>query len=614
MPKPCWIVPALLTLTTSASASIAVHGMRLVDIDGRVHRLGAGDAPVALVFLDTGCPIANRYAPDLGALASVAGEAGVEFYGVLSDPDLSAADARKHRDEYELPFPVLFDVSGDLAARLAPTHVPEAFVLSADGPLYRGRVDDRFESVGVMRQEVTSHDLRDALHAAGAGEAPETERTEPVGCVFEAWDAAPEDGTVTYHRDVAPILAANCLDCHRTGDVGPFALDTYDGAQRRAKMISLVCKERRMPPWFAETGPGFRDERKLTDRQIKVLKQWAEAGAPQGDPADALPAPEVSEVRWRMGEPDLLVEMPVPYEIPAAGDDIYRYFVIPSELTEDKAIVAMDFRPGNPAVVHHCIAYMDRSGVARRIDEKSEAPGFSVFGETYDAQGEWFEPNGLDTTSQIAGWAPGTQPYRLPPGVGQHLGAGGDFVLEVHYHLNGKATTDQSALALYFADEPVERYSVGMVIGTENIDIPPGEPDYWRHAWMEVPVDVELIDVSPHMHYLGKSAEVSASLPDGSDKELIRINDWDFRWQGAYTYRAPVQLPAGSRIDAFFRFDNSAANPHNPSVPPIRVTEGWRTTDEMCLFYFTVVPRNPDETGRLYEAMAASFMRSGAPE
>ena len=202
----------------------------------------------------------------------------------------------------------------------------------------------------------------------------------------------------------------------------------------------------------------------------------------------------------------------------------------------------------------------------------------------------------------------------LPPGFGSLLEAGGDFVLEIHYHLTGKATTDQSALALYFADEPVERYTQGLVIGTENIDIEPGNEDYWRHVYMEVPADMDVIDVSPHMHYIGKSVEVVATLPNGSEEALIRIDDWDFRWQGAYFYRQPVHLPAGSRIDAYFRFDNSAENPFNPSSPPIRVKEGWRTTDEMCLFYFTVVPEDEKDTDDIYRAMYASFTRSGAPE
>jgi len=306
--------------------------------------------------------------------------------------------------------------------------------------------------------------------------------------------------------------------------------------------------------------------------------------------------------------------MPEAYAVPASGDDIYRYFVIPSELTEDKAIVAVDFRPGDPSVVHHCIVYMDRTGVAKRIDDANESTGFSVFGEHADPNGERFQPNGLDTSSQIAAWAPGTQPYVLPPGMGSHLAAGGDFVIEVHYHLTGKATTDRTAMALYFADEPVEHETIGMVMGTQNINIAPGDADYWRQVWMEVPADMDVIEISPHMHYLGKTVEVVATLPDGTEQPLITIDDWDFRWQGAYFYRQPVYLPKGTRIDAYFRFDNSAENPFNQASPPIRVKEGWRTTDEMCLFYFTAVPREAKDADKLMRATIQSFRRSGAPD
>jgi len=631
MMKLDWTLTTALTLATACALASAprgansallqgqaqVVGYRCVDLDGRVHHLGSGAEarPLALVFLDVGCPIARRYAPRLVELAAEAAGAGVDFYGVLSDPELSPAAARAHRDEYALSFPVLLDSAGDLAARLAPTHVPEAFVVDRDDRVvYRGRIDDRFEAVGRMRASIGSHDLLDALRATAAGKAPVLARTEPVGCVFEAWGGASERAP-TYAREIAPILDANCVGCHRSGDVAPFSLQSHAEAARRAKMIAVVTRAGNMPPWFAEPGHGdFRDERGLSPRQIDLLARWAEAGAPEGDPAERLPAPKLSDDRWRLGPPDLLVEMPVDFEVPASGDDIYRYFVVPSELTETREIVAIDFRPGDPSVVHHCIVYIDRTGAARRIDAKSERPGFSVRGELADSEGESFDPNGLNTIDQVAGWAPGTQPYVLPPDTGIPLEPGGDFVLEVHYHLTGKATTDRSALALYFADKPVARHAVGLVIGTENIDIEAGEPDYWRHVWMEVPTDVDLIDVSPHMHYLGKSVEVTATLADGDEQPLIRIEDWDFRWQGAYFYRRPVLLPAGSRIDAYFRFDNSAENPFNPSSPPIRVREGWRTTDEMCLFYFTVVPHDRSGTEGLYGAMFQSFARSGEPE
>ena len=621
MSKPCWMLVAL-TLGPAAGAAASpganLIGTRAVDTDGVVHHLGMGElgpvGPVALVFIDPACPVAQRYGPRLGEIAAIAAEEGVEFFGVISDPTVSAAEARAYRSEGELAFPVLFDASGDLALRLRPTHVPEAFVINkTDRVVYRGRIDDRFEAPGVLRQVVGAHELADAILAVAGGPGSFPAHAAPVGCVFEAWDGE-RPGPITYNRDVAPILNANCVECHRAGDVAPFPLETYAEAERRAQMIAKVCFEERMPPWFAAPDVGsFRDERALSQRQIAVLEAWAAAGAPEGEPEELLPAPPRDDTRWRLGEPDLLVEMPVDYEVAAGGDDVYRYFVIPNTITAAQAIVAIDFRPGDPSVVHHCIAYLDRSGLARANDAESEAPGFSVFGEDR-VRGQAFEPDGLDTAAQIAGWAPGTQPYRLPAGLGTLLEPGGDFVLEIHYHPTGTRTTDKSALALYFADEPVERYTAGLVIGTENVAIRAGDDNYWRHVWMELPHAVELVDISPHMHYLGKRVEVSATLPDGLEEPLIQIDDWDFRWQGAYFYREPVRLPEGTRIDAYFQFDNSAANPSNPSSPPIQVSEGWRTTDEMCLFYFTVVPERPEHLDDIYGAMYQSFMRSGALE
>jgi len=598
------------------SGDAGIVGTRAVDLDGRIRKLGMQDglAPVVLVFLDPECPVSKRYGPRLGELAREAAAAKVELYGVLSDPALSTTAARAYRGEHALAFPLLFDSAGDLAQRLAPTHVPEAFVVGADDQLvYRGRIDDRFESVGTLRAETRAHDLLDALRAAGArgasGAAVELVRTTPVGCVFEAWKAP---SVPTYARAVAPLLDANCVECHRDGDIAPFALQDHAQAARRARTIAEVVARRVMPPWRAVPGHGeFRDERVLSAAQITTLEQWAAAGAPAGDPAERLPAPVFPTARWRLGEPDLVVELPGDFPVPADGDDVYRYFVVPSPLGEERALVAADFRPGDPAVVHHCLAYVDRTGWMRGADERDPGLGFSVFGKK-DERRELDRV--LLQAETIAGWAPGSEPSRLPRGLGQRLASGGDFVLEVHYHPNGKATTDRSQLGLYFADAPVERWVEGLVIGTERIDIPAGESAYRRHVWMEFPADVELIDVTPHMHFLGKEFEAAAELPDGTLVDLLRIDDWDFRWQSTYAYRAPVRLPAGTVLEANFLYDNSAANPANPSSPPQRVQEGWRTTDEMCLFYFSIVPADPRTMERIHAAMGASFARSGAPE
>jgi len=586
--------------------SAGVLASYAVDIDGAVHKLGTDGElhPVAFVFLGTTCPVSSRYAPELNKMAESAKEAGVAFYGVLSDPDLSVAEANEYREEYGLGFPILFDRSGDLAQRLRPTHVPEAFVVDIkDRVAYRGRIDDRFAAVTKLKPTITSHDLRDAIGAVVKSELSSPLRTEPVGCIFEAWDKEIAAEDVTYSRDIAPILSANCVGCHRPNDVAPFPLQTYEQASKRAKMLAMVTSEGIMPPWKAERGFGhFRDERFLSAHQIELLQKWAASGAPRGDEKDELPPPAVSETRWRMGEPDLVVELPLDYPVPAEGADIYRYFVIPSELIGDKAVIGTDFRPGDPSVVHHCLAYIDYTGWARKQDELDDKPGFAVWG------------NDLSGRMQtVGGWAPGSQPYQYPPGHAMQLKGGGDFVLEIHYHLNGKETTDRSALALYLTEEPVEKFVDTIFMGTEQIDIEAGEESYARRVYMDVPADMTLIDVLPHMHYIGKRVEAFAVLPTGEQVPLIKITEWDFRWQDTYVYREPIRLPRGSRIEAFFEYDNSARNPFNPNSPPERVLEGWQTTDEMCIFYMNVAVDDPSKRGNVKNSSFQSFRHSANP-
>ena len=604
----------------SESAGGGLQGVRISDIDGGIHRLGVSDGvrPIALVLLDTSCPVSARYVPTLGKLDELAMEAGVEFYGVLSDPSVSLQDALAYRSEYGIEFPILFDATGTLTDRLHPTHVPEAFVIGSDDRmLYRGRIDDRFVALGKLRQGIGSHDLRDAIEGAGEASllAGELVRTPVIGCVFEAWDGGLDQLKLTYTRDVAPILHANCVTCHRSGDIGPFGLENYAQAKKRARMLALVTSERTMPPWHAVPGFGsFRDERVLSQREIDVLSGWAKAGAPEGDAADLLPAPRRPKSSWRLGEPDLVVELPQEFVVPAEGEDIYQYFVIPSKLIEDEVLVGIDFRPGDPSVVHHLIVYLDESGQARELDKRTDEPGFSLFGgedsEGYDKE-TGFTPESLRT---VAGWAPGTDPYKLPDGMGIPLQAGGDFVFEVHYHLNGKETRDQSSMALYFAKQPVEFIVESLVIGTESVDIPAGVEDYRREVYMDLPSDLRVLDVSPHMHYLGKDVKAEALLPNGDVIPMLHVDDWDFRWQSIYFYREPLSLPKGTRIKASFTYDNSAKNPFNPSSPPIRVKEGWRTVDEMCLFSFSVVPEKESSKNALYMAMFMSFMRSADAE
>lgn len=586
----------LWLLSSSLVFGQSVAGWKQLDVSGQLHRLGgrAGQEPFALVFLGSECPISLRSLPGLAELARQGAAEGVVCYGVLSDPLLSRTQAADFQREYSVDFPLLFDASGDLARQLQPSHVPEAFVFAGEVLVYRGRIDDSFAAPGKPRAVARHHELADAIAALAAGKLPQVARSEPVGCIFESWNPA-LTAPPSYTRDVAPILAAHCVDCHRDGAAAPFALDSYEDAARRARMLALLAQDGSMPPWKPEPGYGhFLDARGLRNEEIERLSAWALAGAPRGPQEDTPPARSFP-VGWTFGAPDVVIEMPEAFAIPADGEDVYRAFVIPSELGA-RDVVGFEFRPGAPGAVHHALFFLDTSGVARKRDQADPEPGYAAFG------GVGFVPAG-----SLGGYAPGAAPVMLPEGLARQLPEGADIVLQIHYHPSGKAESDRSQLALYFADEPVERHLRGLIVGTRDIDIPAGEADYRRSVELELPVDVQLIGVTPHMHYLGREMSVEAELPDGSLVPLIRVGAWDFRWQGQYLYAEEISLPAGTRLRLEARYDNSEDNPDNPHYPPERVRQGEQTSDEMCLCFFQVTTATPADYQRLRLAMFRQF-------
>ncbi|MBI5801402.1 MAG: ascorbate-dependent monooxygenase [Verrucomicrobia bacterium] len=383
--------------------------------------------------------------------------------------------------------------------------------------------------------------------------------------------------TLTFSKDVAPILFSNCAVCHRTGEVAPFTLTSYADAAKRAKTIASVVGKRVMPPWKAAPGPAYVDECRLTDDQIGLIQQWAAEGVKEGNPAD-LPAMPKFPDGWRNGEPDLVIEMPEPYTVPAEGRDIYRNFVIPTGFTEDKWLSAVEIRPGNRRVVHHVLVHLDVSGKARELDAQDPGPGYRTGGGV-----------GFRSAGQIGGWAPGNVARRSPDGVGVNAPKNSDIVIQVHYNLNGKPETDRTKIGLYYAKGPVDKRARLFPLVT-RINIPAGDADHRVTSTMPVPADVTLRSVMPHMHLLGRDIRVFATLPGGKELPLVHVPEWDFNWQNSYVFQEPVKLPGGSKITLEASYDNSDKNPRNPNSPPKAVRWGEQTTDEMCLAYlnFTV--------------------------
>ncbi len=416
--------------------------------------------------------------------------------------------------------------------------------------------------------------------------------------------APPEPETVpTFSRDVASVLHRHCAPCHRPGQVAPFALLEYGDAAPRAEQIAFLTTRRVMPPWKPRHGyGGFRGERRLSEEEIAVLARWAEAGAPEGDPAAAPPPPDFPS-GWQLGEPDLTATMPEPFALPAGGSDLFRNFVLPVQAPPDQAgrdlwVEAIELRTDPPHVLHHATILVDPNRRAREHDAASPGIGFD---EGMLWAGEIAPPAG-----QFLAWTPGRQPRR--GGEPWLLPAGADLVLEAHLlpHADEPVALTAS-IGLYLTGRPPERRPVMLRLGTEAIDIPAGEAGYRLRDRFVLPVDVEALSVYPHAHYLGSEVRAFATLPGGAREWLVWIDDWDFRWQDVYELEPRLPLPAGTAIEVEFAWDNSAANPSNPHRPPQRVRHGPRSSDEMGNLWMQVVPRDPGDAARLEEAVEMHY-------
>jgi len=397
----------------------------------------------------------------------------------------------------------------------------------------------------------------------------------------------------TFSHDVAPILYRQCASCHRPAGVAPFSLLTYQDAAKRSRLIATVTAKRYMPPWLP-VEPHFQRERRLSDQEIATLAHWADAGALAGNPAETAPPPQFPD-GWQLGKPDLEVEMRAPYTVPAEGPDQYRCFVIPTPPGRDRWVRAMDTRPGDAKVVHHALLFQDLSGTARKRDTGS---GYSCFGTP-----------GFLPARGLGGWTPGSVPVRKADGIPDLLHGGADLVLQVHYHPTGKPETDRTRVALYFTDQGPTRKASDLPLGSNQIDIPPGEQHYKVSDHFTLPVDVEVLAINPHAHYLCRDMLAYAVLPDGSRKTLLHIAEWNFDWQQEYDYISPIRLPEGARVEMEFTYDNSAANPRNPNHPPKRVVLGPGSTDEMAGLHLGIVPVDADDADELAQALWGKMMR-----
>jgi tetratricopeptide (TPR) repeat protein/mono/diheme cytochrome c family protein len=387
---------------------------------------------------------------------------------------------------------------------------------------------------------------------------------------------------ITFNRDIAPIIWQNCATCHREGQLGPFSLVTYEDVRPRAAEVARAVNSRRMPPWKPVAGHGeFLGTRRLSDEQIALIDRWVRDGSNRGDPAD-LPTPPSWARGWQLGQPDLVITMPQAYQLPGKGRDVFRTFVVRIPLDAPRLVRAMEFNPGNFKAVHHANIKIDQTRLSRDWDERDPGPGYEGGGSR-----EAKFPDG-----QFLGWTPGQSPRVALPGMSWHVEPGSDLVIEMHMMPTGVPESVQASVGLFFTTEPPSRTPYMLRLGRQDIDIAPGRRDYVNEDAYKLPVDVDLLALQPHAHYLAREIRASATLPDGTTKELIYINDWDFHWQDLYALARPLTLPKGSVIAMRYTYDNSSSNPRNPNRPPQRVTFGQTSASEMGSLWVQVLPHS----------------------
>ena len=523
-------------------------------------------------FLGTECPMVRQYAARLQAMADQFAAKNVEFVALFSNQQDSVDEIKKFAQEHGVRFAMIKDFDNRIADQFKAERTPQVYVLNQDLRIvYKGRIDDQF-APGVAREKPTQHDLKDVLASVVEGKEINVVLTQATGCRIGRIRAKVAEAKVTYCRDVVPVLQRNCVECHRSGEIGPFELTEYDEVIGWADTMVEVVDDGRMPPWHADPNHGaFANARTMSSEDKQVLRDWAEAGMPYGDEKDLPKENNVAQLWDFKLVPDVTVKMAkTAYKVPAEGTIEYQYFVVDPGFTEDKWVAAANVTPGNRSVVHHAIVFV------RPPDGSS------------------FSGNGW-----LTAYVPGQKPMMPPEGHARRVPAGSKLVFQMHYTTNGVPQEDLSEVSLCFlAEEKVTHEVFTMAALNQDFEIPPGEANHAVLADLRrKPEGGVLLAVSPHMHLRGKSFEL-LSLEDRESQKgetLLNVPRYDFNWQHTYVFAEPQPLSKLKDVCCRVTFDNSTANPFNPD-PSQWVTWGDQTWEEMAVAFFEVaVPRFPGE-------------------
>lgn len=536
---------------------------------------------IVLVFLGTECPVARQYVPRLNELYENSRAQGIEFVGVFSDTGVDVFAMASYAHDEDIRFPVVQDVQQRLADMLEVRTTPEVVLLDPQfKKIYQGAIDDQIKRHG-RRPTAGANYLEDAVKAVLAGR-PLTRAYVPAsGCPLERQAPQRSPRNLTYYQDVAQLVQKHCLDCHRSGGPGPFALETYDDVALNSEKIREVVADRRMPPWHGVLHPDFgelKHNKQLADEDRQTLLAWIEEGSAEGDPPTAPVSIEgPSAGQWLIGKPDFVYRMPEPFQVPKFGTLDYQFFRVPLNLDEDRWFRGVEIKPGTPEVVHHITLHYAPASKNQRFD------GLAIMAQLYGINGERaqvlsdFVPGDIDNAKVF----PEGQAVRIP----KHS----DLIFEVHYTPNNReAKTDQSMVGFQWAPAAPEN-EVHTKIFRRPIGgfrIPPGEHHcriedtyYFEH-------DVEIDSIRPHFHLRGKSyrLEIIERDPETDEiqsrKTVLTVPVYDPAWQRTYELATPLRLKAGTELLAIGHYDNSPLNPNNPDSS-VEVLWGQQMTDEM---------------------------------
>lgn len=560
---------ALLVTRVCSAESPNIDDFTLPDFRGQEHRLSKmhDKQLVVVAFLGTECPLAKLYGPRLAKLAKDYESRGVGFIGINPNQQDSLTEMAAYARQHHIEFPLLKDLENKVADRFGAQRTPEVFVLDRQRKIrYQGRVDDQW-GVGYVKDEPTANELQAALDELLAGKPVTIAKTEPVGCLIGRVLQPATNSQITHASHIAALFQKRCVECHRAGEIGPFALTSYEEAVGWAGMIAEVIDQGRMPPWHASPQYGhFSEERRLSAEEKTLIHQWVAAGAPAGD-LSQLPKPIEYQTGWQLPrQPDLLFKMrKVPFEVPASGEVKYQFFQVDPGFTEDQWISASEVRPGNRSVVHHILIFA-RGGVGgERLDSLRDGAGGGF----------------------LAGFVPGLRTKPFPSGMAKRIPAGSKLIFQVHYTTNGTPQLDNSELGLYLADEKTITHEVKTIANaSRRFAIPPHDPNYATDTTTAaLPSEALLLSLAPHMHLRGKDFRYEVIFPGGNKETLLDVPHFDFNWQTTYRLTEPLKLPAGTKMYSVAHFDNSEGNLSNPD-PTKTVRWGDQTWDEMMIGYF----------------------------